>query len=197
MRYRFSSRIDKEDFAATRLAQKIRNRSRHAKAQHTAPRSTGAGARPPYFTRICKNWVDLRIADPQVPRYLKCNGSHREPVFDPAPALPIFLDTHHGSELAPERIREFLRAARRATRDAFGVHPLDLYCGDDGRIFFVVAAPDEASVRQQHAAQGVICRRVRRVESSRPSVEDLGDEEKMIVRHMIAAEHAWPARAAS
>jgi hypothetical protein len=111
--------------------------------------------------------------------------------------MPIFLDTHHGSELATDRIRDFLRAARSAARDPFGVRPLDLYCGDDGRVFYVVAAPDEASVRQQHAAQGVVCRRVRRVESTRQTAEELGDEEKTVVRHMIAAEHAWPARAAS
>ena len=116
---------------------------------------------------------------------------------DPAPALPIFLDTHHGSELRADRIREFLRSARGASCDAFGVRPLDLYCGDDGRVFFVVAAPDEASVRQRHAAQDVVCRRVRRVESSRPAPDELGDEEKMLVRHMIAAEHAWPAQVAS
>jgi hypothetical protein len=123
--------------------------------------------------------------------------AQRKPVSDPAPALPIFLDTHHGSELAAERIRDFLRAARSASRDAFGVRPLDLYCGDDGRIFYVVAAPDEASVRQQHAAQGVVCRRVRRVETPRQSAEELGDAEKTAVRHMIAAEHAWPAQVAS
>ncbi len=111
--------------------------------------------------------------------------------------MPIFLDTHHGSELATDIIRGFLRAARSATRDGFGVRPLDLYCGDDGRVFCVVAAPDEASVRQQHAAQGVVCRRVRKVESSGSSGEELGDEEKTVVRHMIAAEHAWPAQAAS
>ena len=112
--------------------------------------------------------------------------------------MPIFLDTHHGSELAPERIREYLRSARAAARDAFGIRPLELYCGDDGRVFFVVAAPDEASVRQQHAAQGIICRRVRCVESSQPPREDaLGEEERTQVRHMIAAEHAWPAEIAS
>ncbi|MBV8717740.1 MAG: hypothetical protein JO020_12600 [Chloroflexi bacterium] len=110
--------------------------------------------------------------------------------------MPIFLDTHHGSELAPERIRDYLRNARAAARDGFGIRPLELYCGDDGRVFFVVAAPDEASVRQQHAAQGVICRRVRRVESSQRA-EELGEEEKTQVRHMIAAEHAWPAEIAS
>jgi hypothetical protein len=111
--------------------------------------------------------------------------------------VPIYLDTHHGSELAPDGIRLFLRRARSASMDEFGVRPLDLYCGDDGRVFYVVAAPDEACVRQQHAAQGVVCRRVRRVESSRPTSEALGDEEKTVVRHMIAAEHAWPAEAAS
>lgn len=111
--------------------------------------------------------------------------------------MPLYLDTHHGAELEPERIREFLRAARAATRDSFGVRPLELYCGDDGRLFFVLAAADEASVRQRHAAQGVICRRVRRIESSRPAVEELGEEEKTQVRHMIAAEHAWPAEIAS
>ena len=96
-----------------------------------------------------------------------------------------------------DAIREFLRKARAATCDRFGVRPLDLYCGDDGRLFCVVAAPDEATVRQQHAAEGVICRRERRVESSRAAADELGDEEKTLVRHMIAAEHAWPARVAS
>jgi len=111
--------------------------------------------------------------------------------------MPIYLDTHHGAEIDPERIREFLRAARAATRDSFGVRPLELYCGEDGRVFFVVAAADEASVRQRHAALGVVCRRVRRVESSRPTADELGEEEKTQVRHMIAAEHAWPAEIAS
>ena len=111
--------------------------------------------------------------------------------------MPLFLDTHHGSELNADQLRQFLRSARAAIRDEFGVRPLDLYCGDDGRVFYVVAAPDEASVRQRHAAEGVVCRRVRRVESSRPTAEELGEEERMLVRHMIAAEHAWPAQAAS
>jgi hypothetical protein len=38
---------------------------------------------------------------------------------------------------------------------------------------------------------------VRRVESTRPTADELGDEEKTVVRHMIAAEHAWPAEVAS
>jgi|SRR5579864_6126718 len=111
--------------------------------------------------------------------------------------MPIFLDTHHGSELAPDGIRKFLRNARSTSHDRFGVRALDLYCGDDGRVFCVVAAPDEASVRQQHAAEGVVCRRVRMVESTRASADELGEYERTQVRHMIAAEHAWPAQAAA
>jgi hypothetical protein len=110
--------------------------------------------------------------------------------------MPLFLDTHHGPELDPEWIRAYLRAARSGSSDAFGVRPIELYCGDDGRVFLVVAAVDEASVRRQHAASRIVCRRVRQIESSR-AYEALGEEEKTQVRHMIAAEHAWPAEIAS
>ena len=91
--------------------------------------------------------------------------------------MPIFLDSHRGSDLPLESIRDFLRAARGGKLDRFGVRPLDLYCGDDGRVFYVVAAPDEAAIRQSHAAEGVVCPRVRRVQSLRgTSDDDLGDE---------------------
>src|SRR5947208_15327578 len=104
--------------------------------------------------------------------------------------MPLFLDTHHGSELNADQIRHFLRSARGATRDEFGVRPLDLYCGDDGRVFYVVAAPDESAIRQSHAADGVVCPRVRRVQSLHATSDALGDEEKAIVRNMIVAEQS-------
>jgi hypothetical protein len=102
--------------------------------------------------------------------------------------MPIFLDSHHGSELPVEVIRAFLRGARAGTVDAYGVTPLDLYCGDDSRVFCVVSAPDEAAIRQGHAAQGVICRRVRRVQARASASDQLTAEEKAVVRQMIAAE---------
>jgi hypothetical protein len=105
--------------------------------------------------------------------------------------MPIFLDSHHGSELPLEAIRAFLRAARNGMIDDFGVKALDLYCGDDGRVFCVLSAPDEAAVRQRHAAQGVVCRRVRRVPSPGVVTQDLSPEEKLVVRQMIAAEQEW------
>lgn len=101
--------------------------------------------------------------------------------------MPIFLDSHIGAELPVEVMRTFLRAARSATTDAFGVTPLDLYCGDDGRVFCIVAAPDEATVRQKHASEGVVCRRVRRVRTLGSS-DELSAEEKAVVRQMIEAE---------
>ena len=101
--------------------------------------------------------------------------------------MPIFLDSHRGNDLPLDSIRDFLRAARGGSLDRFGVRPLDLYCGDDGRVFYVVAAPDEAAVRQSHAAEGVICPRVRRVQSLH-ATDELGDEVKAIVRSMIVAE---------
>ena len=102
--------------------------------------------------------------------------------------MPIFLDSHQGSELPLDGVRAFLRAARSSAADEFGVRPLDLYCGDDGRVFFVVSAPDEAAVRRQHTHHGVVCRRVRRVQSIVTGGDELGDDQKAIVRSMIVAE---------
>lgn len=111
--------------------------------------------------------------------------------------MPIFLDSHQGSDLPLASVRDFLRNARSGTHDAFGVRPLDLYCGDDGRVFYVVAAPDESAVRQHHAQQGVVCGRVRRVQSLGSSSDELTDAEKAAVRHMIVAEQAGPASASA
>jgi hypothetical protein len=107
--------------------------------------------------------------------------------------MAIFLDAHLSSDLPLDGIRDFLRAARARTPDAFGVRPLDLYCGDDGRVFYVVAAPDEAAVRQHHAHQGVVCGRVRRVQLLGATTDELTDEQKALVRHMIVGEQALPA----
>jgi hypothetical protein len=107
--------------------------------------------------------------------------------------MPIFLDSHLGSELPLDGVRAFLRAARSSAADEFRVRPLDLYCGDDGRIFFVVSAPDEAAVRRQHTHQGVVCSRVRRVQAMVTGGDELGDDQKAIVRSMIVAEQTGSA----
>jgi hypothetical protein len=109
--------------------------------------------------------------------------------------MPIYLDSHQGLDVPLEGLRDFLRQARTTLGDAglLEVRPLDLYCGDDGRVFFVLAAPDEAAVRQHHARQGVVCESVRRVQSLHNTANGLTDEDKAVVRHMIVAERAAPA----
>jgi predicted DNA binding protein len=107
--------------------------------------------------------------------------------------MPIFVDSHHGSELSLDSIRDFLRQARVAECDDFGVRALDLYCGDDGRVFYVLAAPDEAAVRRRHAEQGVVCRRVRQVLATRRTNTALTDEQRALVRRMVVAEQTWAA----
>jgi hypothetical protein len=106
--------------------------------------------------------------------------------------MSIFLDSHLGSDVPLDGIRRFLRDARSGSRDAFGVRPLDLYCGDDGRVFFVLAAPDEAAVRQHHAHEGVVCGRIRGVQLLGADTDELTDEQKALVRHMIVGEQALP-----
>ena len=111
--------------------------------------------------------------------------------------MPIFLDIHPRSELPLDGVREFLQAARAGKRSSFGVRPLDLYCGDDGRVFYVVEAPDEASVRHHHAAHGAACQRVRVVPSvPRAGRHGLNDEQRAVIRGTIAAERVWPVRVA-
>src|SRR4051794_14177073 len=105
--------------------------------------------------------------------------------------MPVFIDSHHGAELPLGVIRTFLRAARGGITDDFAVTPVDLYCGDDGRVFCVLIAPEEAAVRQRHAAQGVICRRVRRVPSVSAASQDWSAQDKAVVRQLIAQEHSW------
>jgi hypothetical protein len=110
--------------------------------------------------------------------------------------MPIFLDSHQGSELSLNSIRDFLRRASSATTgDRYGVRPLDLYCGAHGSVFCVVVAPDEAAVRQQHAEQGVVCRRVRHIWSIGTDASQLSDDDLTLVRRMIAADERTPAGA--
>jgi hypothetical protein len=106
--------------------------------------------------------------------------------------MPVFIDSHHGAELPLSTVRTFLRATRSGITDDFGVTPIDMYCGEDGRVFCVLMAPDEAAVRQRHAAHGVICRRVRRVPSAGAARQDWSAQDKAVVRQMIAQEDAWP-----
>ena len=107
--------------------------------------------------------------------------------------MPIFLDSHHALELPIESIRQFLPGSRSVQASAqspttdSGVIPLDIYCGDNGRVVCVLAAPDEGAIRRHHAGQGISCRRIQRVPSS-PGASGLTAPDVARVRHMIASD---------
>ena len=107
--------------------------------------------------------------------------------------MPIFLDSHHALELPPDSIRQFLPSALTALPSARvqnndgGVVPLDIYCGDDGRVVCVLAAPDEGAIRKHHAAEGIVCRRIQCVQSS-AGASGLTAADVVRVREMIAAD---------
>jgi hypothetical protein len=101
--------------------------------------------------------------------------------------MPIFLDAHHALELPVTSIRQFLPSARAASGDGGTVVPLDIYCGDGGRVVCVLSAPDEASVRKYHAGEGVVCRRIQRVESSAGAM-GLTVADLVRVRQIIASD---------
>jgi hypothetical protein len=83
--------------------------------------------------------------------------------------MPIIVDVHHGSELPPlDSIRGFLRQARLAICDEFGVRGLDLYCGEGGRVCQVLA--------------------------TRRANTGLTDEQRALVRRMIVAAQTWASR---
>lgn len=106
--------------------------------------------------------------------------------------MPIYLDAHFSSVLPLDLMREFLVHARRGTRDGHGVRALDLYCGEDGTVYYLAWAPDEDALRDYHAARGLDCVRLRQVNLFGSNTDDLSEDHKTLVRHMIVGEQAVP-----
>ena len=107
--------------------------------------------------------------------------------------MPIFLDPHLSTDMPPDHLRDFLKRARDGSPDPHGVQPLDLFCADDGRVYYVVAAADEAAVRHSHDEAGIVCRRVKRVHLFGSSSDALSEAHKKLIRHMIVGEQTLPA----
>lgn len=113
-------------------------------------------------------------------------------LLTPGPNLPmpIFLDAHLSSDLPLDAMREFLESARQGTPDVHGVRALDLYCGDDGTVYYLVAAPSDEAVRCHHRERGLACEHLRQVNLFGSSTDELSDDHKALVRHMIVGEQA-------
>lgn len=79
--------------------------------------------------------------------------------------MPTFMDFHDDLKLPPSAIEEIAQGAREHATDQFGVRQVELFHNPEGKIYCLLDAPDEEAVRQHHAALGVSCGDVHRVDS--------------------------------
>jgi uncharacterized protein DUF4242 len=65
---------------------------------------------------------------------------------------------------AAEAIAQITADTRDKRADEFGVRQAELYHNDEGKVYCLLEAPDEEAVRKHHAALGVDCGAVHRVD---------------------------------
>jgi hypothetical protein len=78
--------------------------------------------------------------------------------------MPRFMDFHDDLKLPAEAIAQIAADARNAKADEFGVRQIELYHNAEGKVYCFLDGPDEEAIRQHHAALGVSCGDVHRVE---------------------------------
>jgi len=79
--------------------------------------------------------------------------------------VPKFMDFHDDLKLPPEVLDQVAQGAREGSVDAFGVRQLEAYHNAEGKVYCLLDAPDEESVRKHHEALNVPCGEVHRVDS--------------------------------
>ena len=78
--------------------------------------------------------------------------------------MPRFMDFHQDLKLPAEAIAQIAEDTRNGTADQFGVRQVELYHNADGQVYCLLDGPDEDAIRKHHAALGVDCGTVHRVE---------------------------------
>ena len=78
--------------------------------------------------------------------------------------MPTFMDFHEDLKLPAEAVDAIGEGARAGVRDEYGVRQIELFHNPEGQVYCLLEAPDEESVRQHHAALGVPCGAVHRVQ---------------------------------
>jgi Protein of unknown function (DUF4242) len=74
------------------------------------------------------------------------------------------MDFHDDLKLPAEAIAQIAEDSRNGRADQFGVRQVELYHNADGKVYCLLDGPDEAAIRAHHAALGVPCGDVHRVE---------------------------------
>ena len=78
--------------------------------------------------------------------------------------MPRFMDYHDDLKLPQEAIDSLRQGAQDGAADEFGVTQRELYYNADGKVYCLLEGPDEEAVRKHHAALGVDCGQVHKVD---------------------------------
>ena len=78
--------------------------------------------------------------------------------------MPQFMDFHEDLKLPPEAIAQIADETRQERADEFGVRQVELYHNSEGQVYCLLEGPDEDAIRKHHAALGVDCGAVHRVD---------------------------------
>ena len=78
--------------------------------------------------------------------------------------MPRFMDFHHDLTLPHEAIEQIADDTRHARADEFGVRQVELFHNPEGQVYCLLDGPDEDAIRKHHAALGVDCGVVHRVD---------------------------------
>ena len=78
--------------------------------------------------------------------------------------MPRFMDYHDDLKLPQDAIDSLQQGTREGAVDEFGVKQLELYYNAEGKVYCLLDGPDEKAVRDHHAALGVDCGQVHKVE---------------------------------
>ena len=78
--------------------------------------------------------------------------------------MPRFMDFHQDLKLPVEAIAQIAEDIRNGTADQLGVRQVELYHNAAGQVYCLLDGPDEDAIRKHHAALGVSCGDVHRVD---------------------------------
>jgi hypothetical protein len=78
--------------------------------------------------------------------------------------MPRFMDFHDNLELPRGAVGQIADDTRNARADQFGVRRVELYHNVEGQVYCLLDGPDEDAIRKHHAALGVDCGVVHRID---------------------------------
>ena len=78
--------------------------------------------------------------------------------------MALFMDFHEDLKLPAEAIAQIAEDTRNKKADQFGVRQVELFHNPEGQVYCLLDGPDEDAIRKHHAALGVDCGAVHRVD---------------------------------